>query len=170
MRGTRWPLTLSLSLALLLTTAGQLQAHRQHINWTTISWNATSHQLEIEHQLHEHDAQLILGNLQPGLPDLQRIEDQARLALYVAQQFNLALPDQDPANLELIGAEVSGNMLYVYQALSLDQPPRALTISARILMDVYPDQVNKVNIDITQPTQTLTFNRQSGQKFTQITN
>lgn len=159
---TRWPLGVSVILALLLTAAGQVQAHRQHINWTSITWNATSQQLEIEHQLHEHDAQLVLGDLQQELPDLLRTADRARVALYVAEHFSLALADQDPAALELIGAELSGNMLFVYQSLPLSQAPVALTISTRILMDLYPDQINKVNIDIAPPTQTLTFNTQSG--------
>jgi hypothetical protein len=166
----RWPvgLALVLILALLLTAADQAQAHRQHINWSTITWNAASQQLEIEHQLHEHDAQLVLGNLQQELPDLLRTADRARVALYVAEHFSLALGEQDPATLELVGAELSGNMLFVYQSLSLTTAPKTLTICTRILMDLYPDQINKVNIDITPPTQTLTFNGQSGPEVAQI--
>jgi hypothetical protein len=174
----RWPrgqaltlsLTLSLVTALLLTAAGQVQAHRQHMNWTTITWNAESLQLEIEHRLHEHDAQLILGDLQPSMPNLVRTADRARVALYVAEQFSLALTDQGPASLELVGAELNGNMLFVYQTLSLEKIPAALTISTHILMDVHPDQINKVNIDITRPTQTLTFNQRSGPEIAQIIN
>jgi hypothetical protein len=174
----RWPrgqaLTLSLTLALvtalLLTAAGQVQAHRQHMNWTTITWNAESLQLEVEHRLHEHDAQLILGKLQEKLPNVARTADRARVALYVAERFSLALTDQGPASLELVGAELDGSMLFVYQTLSLEKIPAALTISTHILMDVYPDQINKVNIDITRPTQTLTFNQQSGPEIAQIIN
>jgi hypothetical protein len=170
MMRNRWPLCLSLVVGLLLGAAGQVQAHRQHINWTSITWNPTSQQLEIEHQLHEHDAQLILGKLQQALPDLLRTTDRARVALYVAERFSLTLADQNPAPLELIGAELSGSMLFVYQSMTLASAPEALTISTRILMDLYPDQINKVNIDITQPTQTLSFNRQSGPEVAQITN
>lgn len=170
----RWPrgqaLTLPLVMVLLLTAAVHVQAHRQHMNWTTITWNAESLQLEIEHRLHEHDAQLILGNLQQELPNLVRTADRARVALYVAERFSLALTDQGTASLELVGAELNGSMLFVYQTLSLEKIPAALAISTHILMDVYPDQINKVNIDITRPTQTLTFNQQSGPEVAQIIN
>ncbi|MFT6516790.1 MAG: hypothetical protein ACJATP_000446 [Candidatus Azotimanducaceae bacterium] len=174
----RWPrgqaLTLSLALslitALLLTAAGQVQAHRQHMNWTTITWNAESLQLEVEHRLHEHDAQLILGDLQYDMPNLVRTADRARVALYVAERFSLTLTDQDTASLELVGAELNGNMVFVYQTLSLEKIPAALTISTHILMDVHSDQINKVNIEFTRPTQTLTFNQQSSPEVAQIIN
>lgn len=167
---TRLLLGLPLILFLLLTAADQVQAHRQHINWTTITWNATSQQLEIEHQLHEHDAQLLLSDLQQERPNLLRTADRARVALYVAERFSLTLAGQDSSSLELVGAELNGNMLFIYQSLSLTEIPETIIISARILMDLYPDQINKVNINITQAIQTLTFNRQSGSEAAQIIN
>jgi hypothetical protein len=131
----RWPLgqtmTLSLITALLLTAAGQAQAHRQHMNWTTITRNAESLQLEIEHLMHEHDTQLILDNLQQKTPNLERTTDRARVKPYVAEQFSLALTDQDPSSLALAEAELDGSMLFVYQTLSLKKFTRH-SPSARI--------------------------------------
>lgn len=134
------------------------EAHRMPEGLTTVTPNPNTRRVDIVHRLHVHDAELALAEvLQDAHLDLSSLEMQARFALYVEQKFEL----QDKASkvsleLQLIGAELEGDYVLVYQQSS-DPLPLWLAVRDDVLRDVFPDQINKVNISGGASVRTLMF-------------
>jgi hypothetical protein len=134
-------------------------AHRQHISWTAVEWNQETRNLEVVHRIHEHDAQLLLARQTNKPVDLTRLQDRALLAIYVEDHFNLLISDNTTSTkvLKLLGAELEDSYILVFQELNLDKPPTSMTLHASLLMDLFPDQLNMINIRVNEPVTTLKF-------------
>lgn len=148
----------------LLLVAGLLAAHafghRARSCLTTVTWNATTGNTEIVHRLHTHDAELGIGEI-TGRTDLSvlDLEGRALMALYVEERFAIADAD-GPLPLDLVGAEVTGDYLLVYQ----ERPGRlsgTIRVRSDILKDVYPQQLNLVNIADGDTVRTLSFDAET---------
>jgi hypothetical protein len=59
--------------------------------------------------------------------------------------------------LKLLGAELEDSYILVFQELKLDKPPTSMTLHASLLMDLFPDQINMINIKVNEPVTTLKF-------------
>lgn len=150
-------------------------AHRQHISWTGIEWNEETRNLEVVHRIHVHDAQLLLARQSNKPVDLTRLQDRALLAIYVEDHFDLLISDNTESTttstkasttistttstklLKLLGAELEDSYILVFQELKLDKPPTSMTLHAALLMDLFPDQINMINIKVNEPVTTLKF-------------
>lgn len=133
-------------------------AHREPGSLTSVNWNEVTEKTEIIHRLHSHDAELGIGAVlnMPGLSVLD-LEGRAYIALYVEERFHIADSDGGlEIELELIGAELSGDHILVYQELSGHLPAR-IRIRDNILRDAYPTQINQVNIEDGDVTHSLIF-------------
>jgi hypothetical protein len=148
----RHPLVLVLLLGFALCAA----AHRSPGSLSTIKWNPSSGKTEIVHRLHSHDAELGVAAAL-GIPDLTvlDLEGRANIALYVETRFRIATGEED-IHLELIGAELTGDYLVIYQELS-GQLPDEIRIHDSILRDSYPEQINQVNIQDGSSVHSLVF-------------
>ena len=153
---------------LLMGLALSARAHRAKAALTLVTWNRSAGVLEIDHALHAHDAEIALAQVGGvSAPDLSRLEDRARLALYVEERFALTIPGGAPMPLKLLGAELDGDTIHVYQEVPLNAVPPRLLVRNMILRDVFPVQINQVNIDRGNgPDQirTLTFLGGDGEK------
>ncbi len=131
-------------------------AHREPGSLTTIEWNPATGQTEIIHRLHSHDAELGVGAIL-DMPDLSvlDLEGRAYIALYVEERFRIAGDDGD-LSLALIGAEIAGDHILVFQELS-GRLPGTIRVLDHILRDVYPTQVNLVNIKDGESVYSLEF-------------
>ncbi len=125
---------------------------------TTLSYNSATGTTEIIHRLHVHDAELGLAEkLQNPQFTLGTLEAQARLALYVEQQFQiLNKATGKPLALTLVGAELQGDYALVFQEFT-GSLPYWISVRNDILRDVFPDQVNKVNVSTGSQLRTLMF-------------
>lgn len=142
-------------------------AHRQHLSWSTVEWNAQTNILEITHRVHAHDASAWLtaqSNVDIAITD---IEQQANFALYCSNNFKLQ-HSQQWQTLEIVGAELQGNYLLTYQQLTLDSPPISLSYEVSILMDLFQDQEHVVNTISKGQTTSLNFDRQNTHQSVQI--
>jgi hypothetical protein len=153
--------TTSLLGVAVLFAATLAQADRQPLGLTTIKRSPTSGAVEIIHRLHTHDAELGLNTLlDQRIVSLDTLEGRARFALYVESRFVVAsVADGNvgaPLALELIGAELDGQYLLVYQELRGDFPA-TVAVRSDILRDVFPEQVNQVNIAVGGDVRTLMF-------------
>jgi len=145
----------------MLCIAALSFADRQPGSLSTIKINAASGNIEIIHRLHNHDAELgIIAVHGDRSLTLDTLLGRAQLALYVEEHFRLAELGADsvgaPLELDLIGAEVDGEFVLVYQEFTGTLPAR-FAIRDDILRDVFPEQVNHVNIAVTGEVRSLIF-------------
>jgi hypothetical protein len=136
-----------------------LVAHRAHISLTTVEWNARARTLELIHRVHLHDAQRVLDEVAPtrdlALADL---EGRARFALYVESCLALWLGSEEAElALTLVGAEIEGDHILVFQEIELPEHPSALRVKCTLLRDLFDDQANHVNLTVDERTRTLRF-------------
>ncbi len=148
----------ALAVAMLLAAAPQALAHRAKAALATVAWNERTSSLEVTHRLHAHDAREALARVTDlPRPDLDTVEARARLGLYVEERFTLAHPGGEALPLELVGAALEGDYVFVFQEAALESPPDALEVRCEVLQDVFPDQVNTVNVELGGPVRTLVF-------------
>jgi len=158
--------------AATLCVAAFAYADRQPGSLSTIKVGASSGNIEIIHRLHSHDAELGIMTVMNDLSlSIDHLEGQAQLALYVETRFAVAAVDGDvigaPLALDLIGAEVDGDYVLVYQEFAGALPPN-VAVRNDILRDVFPEQVNHVNIAVNQSVHSLTFKDKDAWQSTQL--
>ena len=144
-----------------LCVAALAFAHRMPGSISTVKRSASGDVIEIIHRLHSHDAELgVAAVLGKGNISLEDLVGRAQLALYVEERFRIAdFVDGrvgDRLALELIGAELDGEFVLVYQEFAGDLPAR-LAIRDDILRDVFPEQVNHVNVALGGEVRSVTF-------------
>lgn len=151
---------------LLSACAGQpAQAHRVHEVVTTLTWSAGDQRLYVTHVLHEEDAvdALIMRAAEP-LGD----GDAAMLAAAEQLTADFALRHRDaPIALTTLGGERDGGSVFLYQEAVASAPPDLLQVRAGMLMDLWPQQTNRVVVDFSvyapmQPERTLVFTAPAG--------
>jgi hypothetical protein len=128
---------------------------------STVKRGASGDTIEIIHRLHTHDAELgVATTLGKRNISLETLVDRAQLALYVEERFVIAAyADGQIGNrlpLELIGAELDGEFVLVYQEFA-GELPADLAIRDDILRDVFPEQVNHVNVAVGAEVRSVTF-------------
>ena len=136
--------------AVMLCIAALSYADRQPGSLSTIKKSRQSGNIEIIHRLHNHDAELgIIAALHDKSLTLDKLIGRAQLALYVEARFVVATVTDDgvgaPLDLKLIGAELDGEFVLVYQEFEGELPAQ-IAVRDDILRDVFPEQVNQVNI------------------------
>jgi hypothetical protein len=157
----RWGVLL---LAVILGPPGLLlsppaAAHQLKAALTTVLFNHHSGRLEVMHRFSLHDAEQVASSIAGrGANLLEDPEDRQRFGIYVHERFSLAAPDGTTLPITLRGTEIDGDFLWVYQAMRLPDPPlTGLIVADRTLRDLWPDQVNTVNVEGAGPVQTLVF-------------
>ena len=139
-------------------------AHRQKTTLSTIEWNEADHMLYVIHSYHLHDVETALAA--QGIidtPDLTSLKARAKLALYTAKTFSLFANGKD-IKLDILGAENEGRTVYVYQQVKLNKQPSELIISASMLRNIIPGQLNNVDVKLSQTLRSLQFKDGDGPK------
>lgn len=161
-------MALSLLLAAAASLAPQALADRQRLSLTEVTYNAQTQTVDVTHRLHLHDAQQAL--VREGLletPSLTSMRAQAQLAVYVSGQFDLA-DGEDVLALETLGAEQDGNYIYIFQQAVKSSAPSDLHIESKILQSVFADQVNHVNVRLSDAVQTVIFTQGDAPKSVSV--
>ncbi|QDH32934.1 DUF6702 family protein [Porphyrobacter sp. YT40] len=149
-----WLLLLALVLAPL--GVGTALAHQQKFAITTIAANPRTGMIEIAHQVPVHDAEHALtvqrtGNADLHNPDIIGSEESREaFARYVTRRFLLQI-DGEVVIPDLVGSEIDGGSLWVYQEIPIPAGGPAagavqLRVNSQILTDVWARQENRVNI------------------------
>ena len=120
--------------------------HRLNHSLTEVVWHAPSRALEITHRIHLDDGVLLLARL-GSLDAVLDARTMARLLAYVGDRFSLVSEVGD-LRLDPVGAEIDGDVLFVYQECAETKPPLALKAANRLLQDYVPTHVNQVNVRI----------------------
>lgn len=121
-------------------------AHQQKESVTEVLFNSRTENIEVAHRFVLHDAEHVAQTKLGLNRDLiGSPETRAAFADYVAQRFGLAGPDGTPLPLTLLGSEIKDGYLWVYQETPLVDVA-ALQLRHDALRDVWPEQINRVNL------------------------
>ncbi|MEL7312560.1 MAG: DUF6702 family protein [Pseudomonadota bacterium] len=135
-----------LTAVLLVSLCANVAAHRQSGVVSTLRYS-TNGELEITHRIHAHDALALL----PDSESLESVEGRAHVALHVENRFGLRTgADQPPLALSILGVEVDGNDVYVYQVAPLSDVPVELLANNSMLDDTAAAPAHVVNVEIQQ--------------------
>lgn len=145
-------------MALLLAIPAA--AHQQKAAISIIAHNPRTDMIEVVHRVPTHDAEHALKTRGDKAPDVLRdLESRRAFARYVAERFSLA-QDGAPVPLVLLGTEIKGRTLIVYQEAPSPGLGAQLSVNSQILTDIWARQTNRVNIGTGTSVDTLVF--QSG--------
>jgi len=146
------------ALGTLLFAAFSLSAHQQKTAISTVLFNARTENIEIMHRFRVHDAEHAAKEIFGKDADIiDSKETQVQFGDYVSQRFGLFDSDEHPLQLKMVGVELEGQFLWVY--LETTQPPKLdnMTVRHDALRDLWPEQVNTINVEGKGKLQTLTF-------------
>lgn len=146
------------------------EAHRQHYVWTELALGADQTSAQVTHRLHQHDAIAWLRQRGLAQPNLSSTRHLARLVLYVSEQSRFWRADGERATSELLGAELDGNYVLVYQEIlapseaptRIDQRLHRAKLS--VFDDLYSDQRNRLNVVHKGDTHSVEFRSQTPAK------
>jgi len=158
MKPTMGPVAFLLALLFALPTL----AHQQKEAITRVSFNPRTGTIEVMHRFLLHDAEHASGELLGrGADLLASVADRDRFEAYVHERFELLDQDQQPIELTPVGNEVEAEFLWVYAEAPIPDHLTALTISHRALRDVWPDQINLVNVERDKAVRSALFSQGS---------
>ncbi|MEO1730588.1 MAG: DUF6702 family protein [Pseudomonadota bacterium] len=147
---------------LALVLAVPASAHQQKVTISTVSHNPRTGMIEVIHRVPLHDAEHALENQGVRAPDVVNdIENRRAVARYVAQRFSIS-HDGEKIVFKLLGTEIDGGRLVVYQEARSPGGGSELLIHSQILTDVWARQENRVNLGTGTSVETLIFSNGDG--------
>lgn len=148
---------LLLVLLLVVPQGAPAAAHQQKITLSSVSHNARTGLLEVVHRVPLHDAEHALEAQGVRAPDIVNdLESRRAVARYVASRFTVA-HEGKPIDFTLLGTEIEGGRLVVYQEAPSPGAGAQLSIRSQILTDVWTRQENRVNLGVGTKVNTLVF-------------
>ena len=123
---------------------------------TEVKFNAAG-ELDVTHVLQLSAAQRLLfkaGIIEKN--DMTGLKARAQAALYSSERFELQA-DNETIPLKIIGAEVQGGHLYIYQTGSLPALPEAWSARNAILRDLSPRFDNVINVPTADGIKSIVF-------------
>lgn len=139
---------LAFTASILMFFSQAAVCHQQKMAVTTLLFNQRSGNLEINHRFYIHDAEHAVKRLLDNKANLMDNEQtQKDYGHYVQQHFRLKSADNQPLLLNYVGHEVDGKFFWVYQETKTPSDLSGLIIFHDSLQDIWPSQVNLVNIE-----------------------
>ena len=144
--------------ALLLLMGNFVFAHQQKAAETTVLFNKHSQKLEVMHRFYLHDTEHAVQKLFDKNADILNSKDtQEAFASHVSKQFFAKTLSNSSLPLKNVGFEVDGKFFWVYQETKLPPKAKGLKLYNGSLRDLWPTQVNMVNIEGKGKVKTLYF-------------
>lgn len=138
------------------------EAHRSHVSLTRVLANAQAGTWEFSHALHLHDVIVALSAWLPGEdPNPASDRARARVALEVERKLRWTGPDGAALSPSMVGAELAGDELVVYQEIAAPTAAGAYSVECTLLQDIFADQANVVLFGVSQPSQTVRLGARS---------
>ena len=146
-----------LLFTVLLLAAPSLLAHQQKSAISTILFNPRTQNIEVMHRFRVHDAEHAVKHIFGKDADMIGSEaTQKQFSEYVNSHFAV-LADGKPLALKKVGYEIDGKFFWVYQETAEPTTLENLTIRHDALRDLWPSQINTINIEGKGKLQTLIF-------------
>lgn len=142
----------------LFFVASFVCAHQQKSAISTVLFNPRTSNIEISHRFRLHDAEHAVKEIWGKNADILDSKiTQKQFTEYVNQRFTVLDSQNKMLPLSMVGYEIEGQFFWVYQETS--EPTKLANISIRhdALRDIWPSQVNTINVEGKGALQTLTF-------------
>lgn len=151
-------LTFMLVMAANLSTTNLAFAHQQKAAETTVLFNKRSGQLEVSHRFYMHDTEHAVQSLFDKNADIIDSEKtQQQFANYVTKQFLARTLSDKELVLTNVGYEVEGKFFWVYQEMAIPSKLAGVKLFNGALRELWPTQINMVNIEGKGEVRTLYF-------------
>lgn len=148
----------ALSLVAAMTFSSLAQAHQIKAAITTVFFNPRTENIEVMHRFNLHDAEHAVKALFDKHADIMDdATTQQAFADYVAGHFTLLNSEEKPLELAKVGYEVEGKHFWVYQETAVPPALEGLKIRHDALRDLWPAQINTLNVEGRGDIKTLTF-------------
>ncbi|CAN5331613.1 hypothetical protein BH10PSE3_BH10PSE3_05870 [soil metagenome] len=140
-------------------------AHRGHSALSVVEFDARTGAVTVSHRFQTHDAEPALAEIAPAAQTSLDDPDAVKaLTAYVGARFAMAVKG---AGVDLVLKDMTlgaddVRMVYTGQ-IPLSDVLGQIDIKAVMFVDIYPDQVNQVNIRRGGPTRTLVFEGKDAQ-------
>ncbi|MCR9173974.1 MAG: hypothetical protein NXI10_15830 [bacterium] len=148
-----------LVIATLLTMPLVSKAHDYYFSFVEMEYNAISQRIEMTLTLTTHDFERALEEKGNAIDNIASLGDEeiARIEKYVNSHFYVT-SGEEKSRLKFIGNEVSlsGTSNWYFESEPIDFQDE-ITIRYDLLMDVFPEQQNKVTLYHKGETFTATF-------------
>lgn len=150
-----------LIILMMVGVAGTGYAHRFYASFSQVDMQPAKGTIEITHRIFTHDITDLLQQYQGGGSEFDDDVIEKFLQDYIMQAF--ALYDDGGAIIPLnwVAIEVTLNDIFIYQEALLKEGQNSLIITDRILMDLFDDQSNMVNVTLEDKVKSHTFNSDS---------
>lgn len=133
-------------------------AHQQKAAITKVLFNKRTGNIEVMHRFYLHDAEHAVREIFEKDADiLGDAATQRRFADYVTERFALFSGEGKSLPLSYVGVEIERAFIWVYQETPDAGDLTELTIKHNALRDLWPSQINTVNIEGLPEIKTATF-------------
>tara|TARA_R110000744_G_scaffold229796_1_gene347850 strand:+ start:21775 stop:22284 length:510 start_codon:yes stop_codon:yes gene_type:complete len=143
---------------LLLLVASSAFSHQQKTAISTVLFNPRTGNIEVMHRFNLHDAEHAVRHIFGKNADIiDSAKTQQQFSDYVSERFTMAKEDGQSIALKTAGFEVDGKFFWVYQETKQPAKLDNLVISHNALRDLWPSQINTINVEGKGDIKTLTF-------------
>jgi len=168
-KGLLFFITVTLLIGTSILSANIAFAHQQKAAETTVLFNKQSGQLEVSHRFYMHDTEHAVQTLFDKHADIIDSEKtQQQFADYVAKQFLVRSLDNKAMPLSEVGFEVEGKFFWVYQETKIPEQISGVKLFNGALRELWPTQINMVNIEGKGQVRTLYFSENNDWLFTEF--
>lgn len=148
-----------LTATLLLVIAGSAVAHQIKSAFTQVLFNPRTQNIEVMHRFYIHDAEHAMAEIFKKQHDIiGEPSSQQAFAEYVTERFFME-SEGEVLPLTLVGHEIDGKFFWVYQETAQIDNLDGLAIRHNALREIWPQQVNTINIEGKGELKTLTFDK-----------
>lgn len=133
-------------------------SHQQKAAISTVLFNPRTENIEVSHRFYLHDAEHAVKEIFGKEADIIGSEKtQQQFFDYVAKRFAIRDEQGKLLDLKSVGFEVEGKFFWVYQETKQPVVLGGLKIEHAALRDIWPSQVNTVNVEGKGKVRTRTF-------------
>ena len=147
-------------LLLLWPLAGAAPArHAYHSTITELRYNAAKKQIELSIKVFTDDFEKALSQGQPAHGSLSEPGPRPFVLAnaYLQRTFRISTPAGAPLALQLLGLQAEADGYWLYCKVPLPGPLPAVQLRHNMLMEVFGDQMNIVNIEAGAKKQSALF-------------
>lgn len=142
--------------AVLLATAPAL-AHKYHASLTTVEWNAENKALEVVVRVFADDLEAAITKSRGTSFQLESADETA-VAAYLAEHVVFRIGDTR-LKPNWVGMEMDVRQLWAYIEIPVPQGIEGLALHHSVFFDLFGDQINTVNVNVTGTVKSLVFDR-----------